>query len=161
MAITREDLVTQSVQDYLREQLFTVRGYPEDRIELLDSWHGEKLPTPLEKNYIATGYNFDDGGRAAEMGSDLTVRLYTIEFFVFGQTPTWGRNLANAVKFSLENDGLIPLLDIANAGKPVIDHLPLISVSAERQVINDPAEWERHVWTVHLRVEDTYYATLV
>lgn len=161
MAITREDLVTQSVQDYLREQLFDVRGYPEDKIELMDAFQGEAIETPMRKNYIATGYNFDDGGSQAELGSSLTDRLYTIEFFVFGMTSTWGRNLANAVKFSLENDKLIPLLDISQPWKPQIDVLPLVSVSAERQIVRDPSEWERNIWTVHLRVTDTYYANLV
>lgn len=161
MAITREDLVSQSVQDYLRDQLFNVRGYPQDRVELMDAWQGEPLDTPLQKNYIALGFSFDDGGQQGEMGSDLTVRLYTIEFFIFGQSPTWGRNLANAVKFSLENDKLIPLKDISDPAKPVIDQLPLLSVSAERQPIPDPAEWQRNVWTVHLKIEDTYFANLV
>lgn len=161
MAITREDMVTQSVQDYLREQLFTVRGYPQDKIELMDAFQGDPIETPMRKNYIATGYNFDDGGTQAELGSSLTDRLYTIEFFVFGMNSTWGRNLANAVKFSLENDKLIPLLDISDANKPQIDVMPLVSVSAERQIIRDPAEWERNIWTVHLRVQDTYFATLV
>lgn len=162
MAVTREDFVVQSVQDYLRERL-EARGYrANDQFFLLDAYTGGEIQSPLQKSHIASGFNFDDGGRAAEMGSSLIRRLYTIEFFVFGLTATWGRNLANSIKFSLEYDGIIPLLDITRA-RPhpeTGEVLVLDSVSAERQPIQDPADYQRYVWTVHLRVEDIYDSRL-
>lgn len=162
MALTREDFVIQSVQDYLRERL-EARGYrADDQFFLLDAYTGGEIASPLQKSYIASGFNFDDGGRQAELGSALVSRIYTIEFFVFGTTATWGRNLANAIKFSLEFDGIIPLLDITRP-RPhpeTGEVLTLDSVSAERQVIQDPAEYQRYVWTVHLKVEDIYDARL-
>lgn len=162
MALTREDYVIQSVQDYLRTRL-DARGYKEnDQFKLLDAYTGGEIETPLNFNYIASGFNFDDGGRQAEMGSSLISRVYTIEFFIFGRTATWGRNLANAIKFSLEFDGIIPLLDITKARPhPELgDVLVLESVSAERQIIPDPPDYQRYVWTVHLKVEDVYDARL-
>jgi hypothetical protein len=162
MALTREDYVVQSVQNYLKLRL-EERGYTEgDHYTLIDAFTGGEIESPLKKSHVASGFNFDDGGRQAELGSSLVTRVYTIEFFVFGVTATWGRNLAQAIKFALERDGIIPLVDIAqpHPHPATGEVLTLESVSAERQVIQDPADWQRYVWTVHLKVEDIYDARM-
>lgn len=157
MAITRENFVTQSVKEFLSDVLFNQKGYKADSVEILDSYpHTLFADKPLDKTYIAVGFNFDDDGRQAEMGSTLKRRLYTIQFFVFGLTPHWAENVANAVKFTLESDGIIPLLDITQPDKPQADALVVAGVSAEHQPVNNPQPWQENIWTVHLRVEDTY-----
>lgn len=161
MALTREQYVTQSVEDYLRNQLFDVSGYPEDQIEIKDSFTGEVRDTPLEKNWVAAGFNFDDGGRQAETGSTLVRRIYTIEFFVFGMTATWGENLANAIREALENDLAIPIVDIGQQGRPPTgEALEVLNVRAQREAIPDPPAWQRFTWTVRLQVEDYYDARM-
>ena len=95
------------------------------------------------------------------MGSSLKTRLYNIEFWVFGQTATYARNLANAVKFGLDAEGTIPLLDIAQVPPVEIDKLIVEGTSVDRQTIVDPEPWQRFVWTTKLVVEDTYFANLV
>jgi hypothetical protein len=110
--VTREEMVEQSVSDYLREQIFTVRGYPPARVELMEAFAESLLPTPLDKNYLAIGFNFDDGGVSAELGSDLLRRQYVIEVWVIGLSAAEGRNLANAVRDSMEAEGTVPLKDI-------------------------------------------------
>lgn len=161
MGLTREDYIVQGVESYAKARL-TERGYNTgDQFEFLESYTGKEIATPMSKSYIAAGYNFDDGGRGAELGSALIERVYTIEFFVFGQTATWGRNLAQSIKFSLERDGVIPLIDVSDKTLPEeAEYLTVDSVSAERQIVKDPAEWERYVWTVHLKVTDIYDAQL-
>lgn len=159
--ITREDLVEQSVQDYVRHALFDLRDTPEDQVEILDAFPFNRFEGQLERNYVAMGFNFDDGGTQAELGSDLKVRLYTLQFFVFGLTPVLARNLANQIKFAADSEGVIPLKDIAQAGGPVIDALVVLSASAERQIIPSPEPWQENVWTSTVRVEDTYHALLV
>lgn len=161
MAITREDLVEQSVQDYVRNAVFTVRGYPTEKVELLDAFPYDRFDGPLEKNYIALGFNFDDQGTQAELGSDLKTRVYTLEFFIFGMSQVWARNLANTVKFAADNDGIIPLLDYADLAKPQIDSLVVEGTRTERQPINNPQPWERNVWITYVVVEDIYHAALV
>jgi hypothetical protein len=160
MALTREDFVTESVQQFLRKQLFDVHGYPGGKIEIVESFDPkdfESKPTPLIKNYVATGYNFDDEGRQAELGSSLKERTYTIEFFVVGMDATWGKALAQAIKFSLESDqDQIPLLDIRVPERPAMDTLVVVGVNAERQPIPKPAPWQEHIWLVTLRVDDAY-----
>jgi hypothetical protein len=161
MALTREQYVIQSVEDYLRRQLFDVRGFPEDKIEVKDSFTGENRETPLEKNWVAAGFNFDDGGRQAEVGSTLVRRIYTIEFFVFGLDATWAENLASGLRESLENDLMIPLVDIGEAGRPETgEALEVLNVQAQREPVPNPQPWQRFTWTVRLRVEDTYDARL-
>ena len=115
----------------------------------------------MDTNLICTGFDFDDEGEQAEMGSSLKTRLYTIEFWVFGQTATYARNLANAVKFGLDAEGTIPLLDIAQVPPVEIDKLIVEGTSVDRQTIVDPEPWQRFVWTTKLVVEDTYFANLV
>lgn len=166
MAITREDYVEQSVQTFAKNELFDARSYPREQIEFLESFDDNMFEAQEEprKNYIAAGYDFDDNGRSAELGSDLIRRQYTFEFFVIGISSVWGKNLAQAIKFAIERDGLIPLLDIADTEAapdwPVIDQLVLVGVSANRVIVQDPAPWQRHIWVTRVQVEDEYHARL-
>lgn len=155
--VTREQLIEQSVQTYVREQLFDVRGYPEAQIEIMDAFPTDRFDGPLDKNYLAAGYGFDDQGTQAELGSDLTVRTYSIEWFVFATTQTWGRNLAHAIKFALETDKIIPLLDISQAAQPRVGTLVVLGVTAEEVPVPDPEPAEENLWRTAVRVEDTYY----
>jgi hypothetical protein len=157
--ITREDCIQQSVFNYARDAL-VARGYPDDKVRLLEAWEGQ-LSGDLDRNYVAFGFDFDDEGRQAELGSDLKVRLYTIQALVFGQSHTLARNIANALKFALEVDGTIPLLDISQPGLPEIDRLTVDGVSAERQAMADPEPWQRFLYTTTVRLEDFYPAALV
>jgi hypothetical protein len=156
--ITREDLVSQSVMDHAVAGI-AAQGYPPTQVAFLESFPYD-VTGPLEKNLIAAGFDFDDGGEQAELGSALKRRLYTIEFFVFGMTMTWARNLANALKFVLEGDGRIALKDIGQPGAPIIDYLLVDAVSAQRQIITDPDPFEEFVYTTTLRVRDEYYAAI-
>lgn len=156
--ITREDLVTQSVQDFAKAGL-TTHGYVAPAVRFLDSF--PYTLTELDAQLIASGFNFDDEGSQAEMGSDLKRRLYTVQFYIFGTTNTWAKNLANALKFVLDEDGTIPLLDYEQPGNPEIDRLVVVGVSAERQIVADPEPWQQFLWSTTCRVEDTYSARLV
>ena len=160
--ITREQMIMQSVVNYTRTALFARRGYPVDELDLLDAFPHEQIQqgSAIEKTAIAVGFNFDDHGRALELGSSLKQRIYTIEFFVFGVDAVWGENVAHAVKFEVDRDGSVPLLDIAVAGSPQIDTLEVVSATAERQAVARPRPWERHVWVTTIKVADEYYAAL-
>lgn len=158
--IQRSQKVEQSVQDYLRGLIFGAQKYPESQVELLDAWDGDKFEGGLEKNYIAMGFNFDDGGKEGETGSNLVRKLITIEFFVVAKNATWGRNLSSAITTALESDRVVPLKDIGEPGEPVFDALPVINVSSEHQPVADPKPWQRFIWTVHLRLEDEYLVVL-
>lgn len=159
--ISREQKVQQSVQDYVRGKVFDEWDYPEDQVALVDSFNADDFEGGLDKNYIAVGYNFDDGGKAAELGSDLVTRLYTIELFCIGATATWAQNLSGIVKEALESEKRIPLREISDPARPIVDYLIVDEVSNEREVISDPAPWQRFIWTVRVRVEDQYFANLL
>ena len=157
--ISREDCVEQSVFDYAKDAI-RGRGYPESQVELLESFPYRMSDAQFTRTLVAAGFNFDDDGKPAELGSDLKVRQYHVQFFVFGMTATYGRNLANVLKFAMERDGQIPLKNVAVDGDPVIDYLEVLGVSAERQIVPDPEPWQEFVWTTTLRVEDVYSAGL-
>lgn len=161
--ISREDLIEQSVQDFLKAAL-TARGYSlGGDVELVETFPYH-LTGELEKNYVAVGFNFDDEGTAAELGSDLKVRQYTIQFWIFGQTKAWAKNLANVVKFAAQaDDDRIPLKDYEADpdDPPVIDYLCVNASSTERQIAPDPEPWQEFVWTTTVVVQDEYHASLV
>jgi hypothetical protein len=159
--VTREEMVEQSVTDYLRDAIFNVREYPASRVELIEAFAESKLPSPLAKNYLAIGFSFDDGGVQAELGSDLLRRRYTIEVWVIGLSAVEGRNLANAVRDSMEYDGTVPLKDLSDPAAPVIDYLLVDPVIAQRQPIPEPKPWQEFLWIVTVPVLDEYHARLV
>lgn len=157
--ITREDQVEQSVSDFVKEG---VAAFNYDSVvHLRDAFpSADERAEKLEKTTIAVGFNFDDGGRHIELGSDLTLRTYTIEFWVFGLTAIQGRNVANLIRAIVEQGNyLIPLKAIQDPGTPVFDQLVVSDergVTVTRQLANNPRVWDRYVWTAVVRVEDTY-----
>lgn len=158
--IQREDQVEQSVQSYLKERLLGEQSYPAGQITFLEAFDAEAFADGVPStNYIATGFNFDDGGNEGEIGSTLTTKLVTIEFFIIAKDATFGKNLKNAVVRSFEEEKRVPLRAFGTVeNPPIFDYLPVISVTGQREPIPDPAPWQRFVWTVLLRLEDEYYA---
>jgi len=159
MAITREAKVEQSVQDHATKVLRD-KGWSEERLSILDEFPYEKFEGRLDKSYVAFGFNFDDEGKAAEMGSDLKKRIYTLEFFVFGRSPLEAKAIANQIKFALDAEEVVPLKDIGEIGAPVIDSLIVDGCKAEKMVVPDPAPYQEAVWLTTCRVEDVYYSSL-
>ena len=163
--ITREDAIEQSVSDYVRGEL-VARGYTVAKVQVREMFPSQdERATELELTQVAIGFNFDDGGKLVEMGSDLTRRVYTIEFWTFGATPTYGRNVANVIRAIVEDaGGLVPLKDVGTAGQPVIDQLQVLDeggVRVTRQIASDPLPWDRNVWTTAVKIEDYYSPALV
>jgi hypothetical protein len=156
--ISREDMVEQSVTDFVREALVT-RGYPNTQVEFVEGYpYGRKT---LDRNLVCAGFNFDDEGEQAELGSDLKRRIYTIQFIIFGTTNTYARNLANVIKFAIDGEGSVPLKDISQDPPVEVDRLIVIGANAQREVVTDPEPFEQFVWTATGHFEDTYYASLV
>jgi hypothetical protein len=158
--ITREDMVEQSVTDFVRAGIQA--SDLSSKIHLRDAFPSEQeRAEPLEITQLAVGFNFDDGGRLMELGSDLTERQYTITFWTFGTTRTMGRTTANLVRQLIEQSGgLIPLKDIGSIGQPVIDQLTLPerqAVTVTRQINGNPRPWDLFVWTTVVKVLDQYY----
>jgi hypothetical protein len=155
--VTREDLIQGSLNLYVREGL-AVRGFPPDSWQMLESFpYGQA--EPLTVNLIAAGFAFDDGGKQAELGSNLKERQHTAEFFVFGLTNTWAQNLANAIKFSLEQDpnGMLPLRDVTDQPEmPTVDWLYLDAVFSHHQPIADPEAFSEFTWVTTVKVTDIY-----
>jgi hypothetical protein len=158
MAVTREQKVEQSVQDFATDVLRS-KGWSPDRLEVLDEFPYEQFEGSLTKSYVAFGFNFDDEGAAAEMGSDLKKRVYTLEFFVFGRSSLEAKSIANQIKFALDADQIVPLKDIGAIGAPVIDSLVVVGCKAEKMVVPDPAPYQESVWLTTCRVEDVYYSS--
>ena len=160
MAITREDLISQSVYDYVKAGVIA-RGYDAGKVEFRESFPYTLEDEKLQRSIVAIGFSFDDGGTQGELGSSLRRREYTIELFIFGRDQGWGRNVASAVKFTIDADGRIPVVNYGSLAQPVIDYLIVHSVSSERQIIPDPEPYQENVWVVTAKVTDEYYADSV
>jgi hypothetical protein len=161
--ILREDLVEMSVLRKLKEAL-PEYGYilsPEPKADLLVK---EMFPTPEERtaelkiNTLAFGFNIDDGGREAEMGSTLTEYKHTLVAWVFGMEPRIARQIANSVKHIMRrSDDAIPLLNFAAEGNPQIDVLRTDKCQVMHQGNNSQRPWDQYVWTATTVLTDTYY----
>lgn len=156
--ITRQTLIAASVDAHLRSELFDRLGYPAGEIEILESFPHNTFDGPLDHNYIAYGFDVDDGGKAGEMGSDLIVRVHNAEIFVFAESPAYGRNLGPTIRDIFDAETL-PLLDVREEARPEIDRLVVLSASSDRQPIPDPKPWEENVWLVTVQLHDEYYAS--
>jgi hypothetical protein len=159
--ITREDQVEQSVSDFVKDGLTTL-DYVPNVVDVRDSFPtADERSKELRKTTVAVGFNFDDGGRHVELGSDLTLRIYTIEFWTFGTTPQQGRNIANVIRSLIEQSGyLVPLKAIELPDRPIFDQLIVSDqrgVAVTRQLARDPRTWDRFVWTTTVKIEDTYF----
>lgn len=135
----------------------------------------EAFPTPDERNAeltattLAFGFNVDDGGEPAEMGTSLTHYMHTLTCWVFALEPRFGRKVAYALQHIARRGGgaynLLPdtlaLLDFnANpAAPPVLDALLVYKAQTEHQANQSPRPWDRFVWTCSIVVRDTAYIT--
>lgn len=161
--IPREEKIQQSVQKWVSDLMFNTWDYPPAEVEVLDEFPEGRFKGVLDKNYVAFGYAFDDGGEQGELGSTLKRRLHTIEVYVFGTTDLWGRNLAGAVKKAVETQGLIPLLDFGESDPPQqIDALVVMprGVRTSSVPMREPRPWEEHIWLTRVQVEDYYDAAV-
>src|SRR4051812_48761382 len=163
--ISREDLIVQSVQSFVTEEL-RGRGYSEQRVEILDGFDASLFEekygeTGLDKTYVAIAFQFDNGGIQAELGSSLKEYLHTIDFLVLGHTATWGRNVAHVIKAVLNVDrGALALRDynVPVEPRPILDWLPIEEVSTEREHSYDPRPWQQFAWSTRLRIYDQVVA---
>lgn len=159
--IPREVMVEQSVSDFVKAALYGEAAYTQAQVGFLEAFPTERQrATNLDKTYVAVGFTYDAGAVQAECGSDLKLRPYTIEFFVFGKDAGWGRNVALTVKSILETEyGLIPLKDYTQDGTPVVDQLMVQDdLRSAKQIIQDPLPWEYNAWTVTVTIQDEYHA---
>lgn len=157
MAVTREIKVETSVQAFAKVWIEN-EGWTEDNVAYLDEFPFDEFDGDLnEKNFVAFGFTFDDGGQSAELGSNLRKRIYTLEFFILGMDEMNAKSLANDLKFAVDVDVRIPLLDIGEPEPAIIDYLLVKGCHAQKVVVQDPKPYERHVWLTTARVEDEYY----
>lgn len=128
----------------------------------------EAFPTPderadeLKATTLAFGFNVDDGGRQAELGTTLTEYVHTLTCWVFALEPRFGRKVAYAIQHvARANLDLIPLLDFnADADNPpVIDAMNVLGVQVQHQGNQSVRPWDRYVWTATINARDVYYVT--
>jgi hypothetical protein len=160
--IIREELLEYSLLQRIREGLpafgFTLAGEGRD----LDI--REAFPTPEERSKeltittLAFGFNIDDGGKPAELGSTLTEYTHTIMCWTFGLEPRFARRVAHSIKHILRGgDGTLPLLDFNQVGDPAIDNLEVLKAQVQHQMNASPRPWDQYVWTTSINVRDVYF----
>jgi hypothetical protein len=121
----------------------------------------EAFPTPEERGQeltittVAFGFNIDDGGEAAEMGSNLTRYTHTLMCWTFGLELRFARRVAHTVKnIARRNFDHIPLLDFNQASDPQIDALTVMATQVRHEVNNSPRPWDQYVFSTGITVRD-------
>jgi hypothetical protein len=120
----------------------------------------DERETPLSATTLAFGFNVDDGGEQAELGSTLTKYVHTLTAWIFALEPRFGRKVAYAIQHVCRvNLDLIPLLDFNAdpASPPQIDALNTLLVQVEHMGNNSVRPWDKYVWCAHINVRDCYY----
>lgn len=159
MPVNRQRKVEESVQIYAKAAL-EAKGWTSDRLEFMEKFPYEDFEGDLSaKSYMAFGYNFDDEGTPAELGSDLLTRVYTLEFFVFGKDEDTAEAIANDAKFAIDRDSVIPVLDIGEPNPPEVGSLLVVGIKAAKVLVDDPEPYQEHIWLTTARVEDEYYSS--
>lgn len=159
MAVNRERKVEESVQIYAKAAL-VAKGWTEGRLGFMEVFPYDSFDGDLAaKSFLAWGFNFDDEGSAAEMGSDLLTRVYTLEFFVFGKDEDAAKAIANDLKFSIDTDSVIPVLDIGEPNPAEVGSMLVAGVKAAKVLVDDPKPFQEHVWLTTARVEDEYFSS--
>lgn len=154
--VGRQKLIEQSLQDFVEDAL-AAQDFPMPQIEMLDLFEQRDFgDSPIDKEYVALGYNFDEGGAPAELGTNLRRYRHIIEIFVIATAAARGQSLAYAIRDTLEGAERVPLKDVTQAAQPVIDVLLIDPVSAERQAIPDPEPWEEFVWLLRAPIIDEF-----
>ncbi len=161
IALLREELVEYSALQKLNEGLptfgFTLSGEGQD-IELR-----EAFPTPEERQKeltlttVAFGFNIDDGGKPAELGSALREYTHTLMVWTFAIEPRFGRKVAHAIKHVFTGgDCSVALLDFNQDENPQIDACMVLKAQVQHQVNNSPRPWDQYVWTTSVTVRDYF-----
>lgn len=165
MSLIREELVELSVLRAIRLGLpdygYTINADPAQG----DVFVREAFPTPeergaeLKQNTLAFGFNIDDGGTPAEMGSTLTTYVHTLMCWTFALEPRFGRRLAHTIKhIARRHNDHVPLLDFNDDTEPQVDALIVLKTQVAHQVNQSPRPWDQFVWTTGISVRDADYA---
>lgn len=124
----------------------------------------EAFPTPEERGQeltittLAFGFNIDDGGQPAEMGSTLTRYTHMMMCWTFGLEVRFTRRIAHTVKnIARRHFDHIPLLDFNQEDNPEIDALTVMSTQVRHEVNNSPRPWDQYVFTCGISVRDYCY----
>lgn len=162
--ITREDLIEQTLTDFLQSKL-TANGYIPDVVDIREAFPSvTERSQEMTKTQVSIGFNFDDGGRPAELGSDLCIYTHTVEFWTFGLNEGEGRNVANFIKQAFRANMNIGLKDYGDEDEPVIANMEIPdarSISTTRQISRNPFPWDQFVWSTVIRIQDYYAAEMV
>lgn len=127
----------------------------------------EAFPTVDERNSdlnvttVAFGFNIDDGGEPAELGTSLTRYVHTLLCWVFATEPRFGRRLAHTLKHvARRNLDILPLYDFNDPAEPIIDAMGVQRVQTRHEANQSPRPWDRYVWTTAIAVMDISYPAM-
>jgi len=158
--IPREVHIEQSIQNFVKREVAD-RGFPTARIEFKDSFEQREFGPDMvmDREYVALGFNYDQGGRLLELGSTLRQYSHNVEIFVIGTTFERGRALAYAIREALEAEAAIPLHNVLTG--ELIDHMLTDPVTVTRQVADNPQPWQEFFWLLRVPVLDETYPVAV
>lgn len=99
-----------------------------------------------------------------ELGSNLTANSTEITIDLYAQNDSLGVHVANDMRDLLRGRlpggaerEMLPILDYRLATPIPIGHATVLDVRLQRSTDQVPEEWSRHVFSLSVVLEDTYY----
>jgi hypothetical protein len=156
--IERRTKVTESCKEVVRQALFG--PYDHDQVTVQDALPGEDFAGKLESTIVAAGYNFDDGGRQGEAGSDLVRYIWTLEYMIVAPSGVWAKNVADTVASAFDIGDNVPLLAIGDTRDPTGETVIVNYSQAQRVVVRAPRPWEQFIYMTRVKLEDYFYSSM-
>ena len=161
----RARLLRDSLIYVVRNGLSLAGWMDEDRyhlpLQFLQGPHHWEIPTTFNTLvFTSQGVETEE----AELGSNLTTDTAIITIDLYAQSDSLGVEVTNDARDLLRGRlpggaerSMVPILDFRQPTPATIGYAQVDHVGVQRSINQVVEEWARHVFTVTVRLKDTYY----
>lgn len=162
----RSRLLHDSLVEVLKVGLTALGWFDSGRshypLSVLQGPHHWDIPVTYNTLVITNqGRETDD---EVELGSHLSTDSVMFTVDLYAQSDALGIELTNDMRDILRgrltganSAGLFPILDFRQPTPAPIGYATIATASVQRSIVQVPEEWARHVFTLSVIAEDTYY----
>jgi len=155
VALTRKDMIEQSLQDWIRSYLITV-GLTEGTQYRLEDTYSQVMQSPMDMSIMVVTQGESDPSVDMEIGGPLAQKRHIFHVDVFGSGEKTGKGLARTVEELFESGSRLPLKSYSTGVGVVIDSLRISNAYHARLIYLDPDEWRKYHNVVQVTVIDEF-----
>lgn len=130
-------------------------------LQILHGPHHWEIPVALN-SLVMTSLGAET--EEIELGSRLSTEHTVITADLYAQSDSLGIEVTNDMRDLLRGrvpggatNGVFPILDFRTATPEPVGLAVVQEVGVQRSIVQVPEEWARHVFTLSVRLDDTYY----